>query len=136
MSTYIDTSAIVAILDANHARHAKAAGTWEQLLGSEEQIVISSYAIVETAAVLQARYEAAALRAFLEDMLPAMIVYWVDANLHAPSAARLLEHPGKNSPSLVDYTAFEIIRQCKLDKAFAYDKHFENQGFVLVGQEV
>jgi predicted nucleic acid-binding protein len=46
----------------------------------------------------------------------------------------LLASSGKRSPSLVDCVSFEIIRKSAIDRAFAYDHHFEDRGFKLVGK--
>jgi len=133
MSIYIDTSAVIAILDADDSRHDQAAQTWTQLVESDEEMVISSYAVVETAALLQSRYDTKVVKLFFERMLPLFRIAWMDASLQSSAETMFLGYVSKNSPSLVDCSAFEIIKREKISDVFAYDRHFEDQGFNLVG---
>lgn len=132
MTTYIDTSAIIAILDADDPRHNQAAVAWTHLVQSEAEMVISSYAVVETAAVLQSRYDTAVVRLFLTRMLPLLTVHHVDADLQSTASNMFLTCLSKNGPSLVDCSAFEIINRRGIKDVFAYDKHFKDRGYNLV----
>ncbi|MDO8586610.1 MAG: PIN domain-containing protein [Armatimonadota bacterium] len=133
MSVCVDTSAIVAVLDASDKRHSRAAVAWTDLVIGKREMVITSYAVVETAAVLQARYEPPAVRAFLEDLLPLMRVQWIDAALHEAAASMFLACVSRGAPSLVDCATFESIRRYGIQEVFAYDKHFTDRGFNLIG---
>lgn len=55
MSVYIDTSAFLAISNADDRWHHAAIITWEKLLNSRMVIVTANYVVVETAALLHRR---------------------------------------------------------------------------------
>lgn len=134
MSVYVDTSAIIAVMDAADRRNPEAVRTWVDLLTRGEELLISSYAVAETTAVLQRRFDMNGVRVFLEDILPLMKVNWLGADLHAAASRLLLSCSSKSGPSLADCSGFEIIRKYGIKDVFAYDKHFESQGFNLIGQ--
>jgi predicted nucleic acid-binding protein len=58
-------------------------------------------------------------------------VVWVDAALHEAGLDLLLERR-KRRLSLVDAVSFVTMRQKSLVEAFAFDPHFEQEGFSLV----
>lgn len=131
MSIFIDTSALLAILDADDGDHADASAQLVQLLDSHTGLVTHNYVIVETVALTQRRLGIDAVRAVHEDLVPAMTILWVDADLHRLATAALLA-AGKRHVSLVDWVSFETMRSTGLDTAFAFDADFRQQGFRVV----
>ena len=55
MTVFVDTSALIALLDAGEAKHASCAREWKRLLAADAALVTSNYVIVETCAVAQRR---------------------------------------------------------------------------------
>lgn len=55
MSVFVDTSALLALMDASDERHARSLQVWDRLAAARLELVTSNYVIVETVAVLQAR---------------------------------------------------------------------------------
>ena len=53
MMAYLDTSALLAVLDASDEYHPTAKELWAKLLTSEAILVASNYVLVETYALLQ-----------------------------------------------------------------------------------
>ena len=66
----VDTGAFLAVLDAHHARHTRASRVWSDLVGSEEHLLTTSYVLVETFALMQARVGRPATRLLNDDLLP------------------------------------------------------------------
>jgi uncharacterized protein len=131
VTTFVDTSALLALMDANDRQHAAAYAVWERLLGQDEPLVCTSYVLVETFALLQHRLGLAAVRAFHEDVQPLLHIEWVDAARHGRSVAALLT-AGRRQLSLVDCASFEAMRRLALTNAFAFDQHFVEQGFTCL----
>lgn len=131
MSTFVDTSAFLAVLDADDAQHARAARLWSELMGGGAPIVTTNYVLVETFALAQARLGLAATRAMNDDIVPILIVTWVDEALHGAAMTALLTAQRRDL-SLVDCVSFECMRRLGVEHAFAFDKHFRQQGFTLV----
>ena len=128
MSVFVDTSALVAVLHAGDENHARAARSFRALLESDEELVTTSYVLVETVALLQHRFGLAAVRGFQDAVVPVLGVVWVDAELHAEGAAALLT-AGRRELSLVDCVSFACMRRQGLTRAFHFDRHFRDQGF-------
>ncbi len=131
MTVFVDTSAFYAILDAAVFEHEPARERWPALLAGDETLVTSNYAIVETVALVQHRLGLAAVETLFRDMLPAVGVLWVDATLHEAAVALLLS-AARRRLSLVDCASFAAMRAHGLDTAFAFDRHFTEQGLTVV----
>ena len=126
---FIDTSAIYALSDATDPWHAVARRRLEALLGSGEDLLTHSYVLVESMAVVQRRLGVeAALR--LAEGAERFLVQWIDAPLHA-EALRLFRSRGRSrsQPSFVDQVSFVVMRMRGVTTAFAFDAHFEEEGF-------
>lgn len=131
MIVYLDTSALLAVLDADDERHPAARRTWEGLLTSGATLVCSSYVLVEAYAVVQRRLGLEAVRALQEDILPLVRVEWVNETLHRQGAHALLT-AGRRNLSLVDCVSFAVMRQLGIRQVFAFDQHFAEQGFACL----
>lgn len=131
MSTFVDTSAFLAVLDGNEQNHAAAATTWRALVESDEPLIVTNYILVETFALTQNRLGMEAVRAFQTDVVPLLKIHWIDEAGHAAAVEALLA-ANRRQLSLVDCTSFEIMRRLGLKRVFAFDEHFAEQGFICV----
>ena len=129
MSVFVDTSALLAVLNSGDENHARASRSFRSLLESAEPLVTTSYVLVETAALLQHRFGLGAVRGFQDAVAPVLAVVWVDAELHAEGTAALLT-ANRRELSLVDCVSFACMRQQGVTRAFHFDRHFRDQGFV------
>ena len=128
MRVFIDTSACFALLDRDDQYHTRAKEAWIGLLDSGSLCITSNYVILETFALLQSRIGINAVRGFQEDMIPILLVEWVDTGVHNAAVSALLA-ASKRDLSLVDCSSFEIIRRMGIKSVFAFDPHFKKQGF-------
>ncbi|MCL6558664.1 MAG: PIN domain-containing protein [Firmicutes bacterium] len=128
---YVDTSAFLAVLDADDRYHERAAVVWKESLDQGVRLVCSSYVMVETYALVQHRLGMEALRVFHEDVYPLLEVFWVDSSLHEAGMDAVLT-AGRRCLSLVDCVSFSLMRRLGLKKAFAFDAHFSEQGFEVL----
>jgi predicted nucleic acid-binding protein len=128
MSVFVDTSAFLAVLDADDANHKKAARFFERLRSEDETLVCSSYILVETFALLQHRFGIAAVRTFQEDFFPLLKVEWVERENHLAGVTGVLA-AARRRLSLVDCVSFDIMRRLGIKTVFAFDPHFGEQGF-------
>jgi uncharacterized protein len=128
-AVFVDTSAIYALLDRSDANHSAAAATLPTL--RERGLLTHSYVVVESVAIIQSRLGMEAVRRLVDDLLPAFDVRFVTQELHATAVAALLAS-GARDVSLVDRVSFEVMRGAGLTDALAFDRHFEQAGFVLV----
>ena len=82
MKVFVDTSALLAVLDAGDLKHSAAEASWEGLLGGETELVTHNYVLVETSALVLRRFGLAALRVFETDIVPVLRVVWVTPEVH------------------------------------------------------
>jgi predicted nucleic acid-binding protein len=131
MTTFVDTSALLALLDSNEGKHAACAKAWQQFLRDDSLLVTSSYVMVEAYALVQRRLGLDAVRVLTADFLPLITVDWVDEFVHAAALASLLT-ANRRDLSLVDCVSFEIMRRRDATRAFALDSDFSTQGFATL----
>ncbi|HSN89791.1 MAG TPA: PIN domain-containing protein [Anaeromyxobacteraceae bacterium] len=129
---FVDTSAAYALLDAGDAAHARARRAFGRLRDREDALVTTSYVLVETCALVLRRLGLPALRTFREEFSPLLDVVWVDARLH-DEALDLLLARRRASLSLVDAASFVAMRRAGIEEAFAFDRHFQEEGFAFPG---
>ncbi len=130
MNTFIDTSALLALLDSDEAHHADAVRSWNRFAEIEAGLTTSNYVVLETMAVAQRRLGMDAVRALVNQVVPLLDVVFVDQAAHGAGVTALLV-AGRRDLSLVDCTSVELIRRLGLQFAFAYDRHFVEQGLEL-----
>jgi len=130
VSIFVDTSAIYAHLDASDARHSQAKGTFAELLDNEP-LFTHNYVTVEAVSLVQSRLDLRAVRALVDDLLPAIQMVWVTEEVHGAATAALLA-AGRRRPSFVDWVSFEVMRREAMSRAFAFDPDFKAQGFTTV----
>ncbi|MHB1001138.1 MAG: type II toxin-antitoxin system VapC family toxin [Armatimonadota bacterium] len=131
MSTFIDTSAFIAFLVDENQNHKSASETWRQLLETDDHLITSNYITVETCALLQRRIGMHAVKIFIEDVLPVVTIEWVDSTLHDDGVNGLMMS-GKSGPNIVDCVSFAVMRRHAIKNAFTFDRHFSDQGFVVL----
>ena len=131
MSVFVDTSAILAVLDADEAGHRRCAAAWSRLVSDDETMITSSYVVVEVFALAQRRLGLDAVRALEASVVPLIHVVWIDEELHRRALSALLV-ASKRKLSLVDCASFEVMRDYGIREAFTLDRHFSELGFERV----
>jgi len=131
MIVFVDTSAFYALLDSSDRRHREAARIWAGLLDSGADLETHNYVIVETAALVERRLGEASYGAFFDGLLGVVRVVWVDEDAHR-RAEGAMRAASKSGLSLVDCVSFEVIRRRAVETAFAFDHHFEENGFTIL----
>ena len=132
MTTFVDTSALFALLDEDDDNHQRAA-EWLGGPGSSpaEILVTHSYVVVETAALTFRRLGPVAVKVLFDGFIPALSVFYVDETLHRSAVASHLAALPRDL-SLVDWVSFLMMRERGIESAFAFDSDFTDQGFRLV----
>jgi predicted nucleic acid-binding protein len=124
----VDTSALYAMLDRDDHNHLAARATWSELLQTDETLLVTNYAVVETTALVQHRLGMDAVRLLCTDVLPVLDVHWITEADHAHAQNALLA-TDRRRLSLVDCSSFHVMRHRMVRAAFAFDSHFAEQGF-------
>jgi predicted nucleic acid-binding protein len=128
--TFVDTSALLAFLDRDAARHASVVQSLASVL-ADGGGVTHNYVVLESEALAHRMLGASVAHGLLEDVVPLLDVAWIDAELHAAAVASHLEALRRRS-SLVDHVSFEVMRRRGIDVALALDPDFAAAGFRLL----
>jgi len=97
----------------------------------DSSLITSNYVLVESFALLQASLGMEAVRAFHDAVLPVLHVHWTTPEDHEVAMQALLV-ADRRRLSLVDCTSFQLMRRLGVPRAFAFDRHFAEQGFELL----
>jgi predicted nucleic acid-binding protein len=131
MRALLDTSALVALMDADDPAHQSVSDTWTMVLAEPGVPVLTTLALLETLAVLPRRLGMDAVAVFCDRHLPLVELHTVEtavllAAVDAWLAAR------RRDLSLVDVVSFLLMRREGLARAFTLDPHFAEQGFECI----
>jgi uncharacterized protein len=128
LTTFVDTSAVLALLDADDSRHSDVDATWNELILSKERLVSSNYVLVELLALVQRRLGMEAVNAIQSILVPLLDIEWIDTEIHGSAIEAFLK-ASRRRLSLVDCTSFEVMRRREIRRVFAVDGHFPEHGF-------
>jgi len=116
-----DSSAVLALLDADDADHGTAARIATEIAKEERPSFITNYIEVEAHALLLRKLgRALALEWLLSGGLPVVRV----SPQEEQRAKELLERYNDKNWSLCDSISFAVIYSRKIDAAFSFDRHF------------
>jgi predicted nucleic acid-binding protein len=131
MNIFVDTSAILAVLDAGDAHHAGARAGWEKAILGGDVLVCNNYVLVEASALISRRLGTEAARVFESDIVPVFRVEWITRDIHNAAVGAHLA-AARRGLSLVDCASFEVMRRTGIRAAFAFDRHFSEYGYELI----
>lgn len=131
MSLFVDTSALLALVDDGQPGHREVAAEWRRAVESERLLLISNYIQVESIALVQRRIGMNGVRILVEVFLPLMSTIYISEQIHRAATAALLV-AGRRRLSFVDCVSFELMRECGIREALTLDADFERQGFRAV----
>ena len=126
MKVFVDTSALLAILDEDDLHHQAAADLFRTLTDAAD-LVTHNYVEVEALSLARRRLGVGAVARLTDGLLPAISTIWVDEPLHLAALAAHRSLGG--SVSLVNRVSFEVMRREGISIAFAFDADFEAEGF-------
>ena len=130
MMIFADTSGLFALLVKNDLMHVRAKLNFAYFAQHRIQLLTSSFVLVETAALLQRRVGLEAVHDFQSKIMPLLEMIWVNGDWHTRAIQRLFALNNRNL-SLVDCLSFEIMESREITHAFAFDKHFPENGFTI-----
>lgn len=132
MTTFVDTSAFITLLDDADERFEDAS-RWLRQVATEgdEALLTHSYVVAESIAVIQRRLGVSAIQGFIDNLLPVCEIWFVDRELHERAIVAYLAGLRRGS-SFVDRVSFELMRSERIDRALAFDRDFAREGFETV----
>jgi predicted nucleic acid-binding protein len=127
---YVDTSALLSIIDTRDINHETAVKYWKEQVESAS-FIINSYSMLETIALVQNRLGLNAMRTLVKEILPVIEVDWLGPDEHETAMNNVLTANRRNL-SLVDCASFETMRRLRIETVFTFDDHFKEQGFTVI----
>jgi len=130
MDVFVDTSAIIAMVDESQPDHQAAAEAWRRLREQDAHLVTTNYVVVEIFAAAQRRFGWAILHALIDTVIPLFETHWIHPPAHI-EAAVMWQEAEQRRLSLVDCSSMKFIEARGLKHVLAFDKHFEGRGYLL-----
>jgi len=124
----LDTSALVALMDADDPAHQSVSEAWGTVLAEAGLPVLTTLTLLETLAVLPRRLGMDAVGVFCERHLPLIELHTVATPLLL-AAVDTWRAARRRDLSLVDVVSFLVMRQEGLTRVLTTDPHFAEQGF-------
>lgn len=126
----VDTSAIFALLDRSDIRHTVAKNVLGDLRRRRIDPLITNFIIAESHALLLNRLSADIARRWLSDNVwPVERATDVDES----RAKAILRQYRDKTFSYTDATSFAVMERLGIRIAFAFDPHFRQYGFQVLG---
>lgn len=126
---FVDTSALLALLDRADPRHESTRNAFRDL--ADDDLVTHGYVIAESLAVARRRFGVEGAIALLDDLLPAMTLLAVEPAWHV-EAQRRYRASLPSSVSFVDQVSFELMREMGIKVAFTVDRDFSAAGVEVI----
>ena len=117
MMTFIDTSALLALLDRNDEHHVDATAAWAVLANQEAELVTTNYVVVETWPSPSIGWGSTPFADGSVRCYPCLT--WSSSTKLCTRPPASMPPAGRRQLSLVDCVSFEIIRRMRLRSAFA-----------------
>ena len=127
---FVDTSALFALLDRSDANHAAARRTLQQLGQRRVQPVLTNFIVAESHALALNRLGADVARRWL--LANAWPVERVVEDDESKARTIVAGHTDK-AYSYTDATSFAVMERLGLRATFAFDPHFRQYGFQVIG---
>jgi uncharacterized protein len=129
VTCFVDSSALIAIIDRNEQNHRQASQVWLQLLARHTLLLTTNYVLLETSSIVQRRIGIAALETLMQKLVPVLEIVWISPDLHR-EAVECVFTAARRQVSLVDHLSFLVMRRHGIRSAFAFDQHFIEHGFL------
>lgn len=122
---FVDSSAIVAMVDANDKTHGAAVGAYAELLEQGYKLFTTNHVIAETVDLLDAGVGPDIARRWLRDhRLP---IYHADEQDERRAKALVISSRSPRGLSYVDAVSLVVMEKFGIADAFAVDPHFLNE---------
>jgi predicted nucleic acid-binding protein len=131
MVIFIDTSALLALVNTQDEFHSQAKHQWRTLLENKETLLSNNYVILESISLIQRRFGMDWMHSLQAEVLQLIEIAWVDEDQHQAALTIFLKANGRQL-SLVDCSGFETMRRLEIKKVFSFDEHFREQGFEVI----
>ena len=121
-AVFVDSSAIVALVDRDDASHEAAAAAYRDLVATGYRLFTTNYVIAETFDLLSTGVGPTVARQWLRDSR--LAVYHADETDERRAWRVVARAEGKHGPSLTDAISLVVMARLEVTDAFAVDPTF------------
>lgn len=125
----IDTSAFYALVADDDEFSISAVAAYGRMLDRDLELWTTSYALLETIALVQRRFGFPTLSRFLETIEPNVRILWIDSAIHSAAMREFTSAMGRGL-SLVDWTVV-LAARIKFAHVFTFDGGIINSGAAI-----
>ena len=126
----VDTSAVYALMDRSDRWHPTAKAALADIKRSRTEPVLTNFVVAECHALLLARLGASVARRWLTSNVWSVQRITVDDEANAMS---IISNYTDKTFSYADATSFALMERLAIRRVFAFDPHFRQYGFQVVG---
>ena len=126
----IDTSAIYGIVSIGDRFHSQSREIYSELLERGDRLYVTSYVLVESAALIHRRLGFKTLREFMESIEGVWETLWIYQSTHEQIWNRMRDY-GDSRLSLVDWSVI-ISAEVTRSAIFTFDSDFAQQGLTVI----
>ena len=126
----IDTSAFYALVVDSDGFHDSAVSVYEYLIDQDIELWTTSYAFVETIALIHRRFGFSKVAQLLETIEPNVRILWIDSATHSIAMGEFTSSEGRGL-SLVDWSVV-IAAQVISAQVFTFDRGIADKSAVVV----
>ena len=127
---FVDTGAVFALIDRDDANHVAARRVLKTFKAQRLEPLVSNFVVAESHALLLARLDPGIARSWLLGNV------WPIERVREEDEARartIIARYTDKAFTCVDGTSFAVMERLGLKTAFAFDPHFRQYGFQVIG---
>ena len=127
---FLDTGFLIALEAADDQHHAAAAALWNELRSQRVSFLTTSYVFDEAVTFFNSRGHHSKAVSIGEALLTSKLVTLVHVDQAMFAAAwRDFTHYADKRFSLTDCVSFVVMKEKRVKRALAFDRHFSQAGF-------
>ncbi len=130
MRIFVDTGAFIALTDSDDENHITAKTFYKESIGKGTKFITTNFIVCETMNYLRAKVSHNVAVVFWENLKKSGIFEIMNITALLESTAFLIfkQYSDKDF-SFTDCTSVAAMKSLKLNKVFAFDKHFDQYNF-------
>jgi len=133
MKIFADTSAWLALHDRNDKYHQEAIAKSLHIKQQKMEIVTSDYILDESITIILFRVSHASALLFGESILSSQIVNLINIDRgYIQKTLKCFKKFHDKRYSFTDCTSYVLMKELRIQKAFTFDDHFRQMGFVIL----
>lgn len=129
----VDTSAFYALVSETDEFHVSAVSMYESIMERDQNIWTTSYALVETIALVHRRLGFDTLSRLLEFIDSNVQIFWVESAVHSTAMKEFTSSRGRGL-SLVDWTIV-LLARIRSAQTFTFDSGIGSSGIAVIPRQ-